>query len=56
MIELSVTISDRFKMTPFQLFAEDCDEVINIINYFLNKTPNKTEKPKPILYDGFWDF
>lgn len=57
MIELSVTIADRFRMTPFELYREECDEVISLINYYLEKdTPKKTAKPKPMNYDGFWDF
>ena len=57
MIELSVTIADRFKMTPFQLYREDCDAVITLINFYLNKgAPKETAKTKPMNYDGFWDF
>ena len=56
MIELSVTIADRFKMTPFQLYREDCDEVITLINFYLNKGKTETKAPQMIQYDGFWDF
>lgn len=58
LFELTITIADRFKMTPFEIFAQDCDEVISLINYFIIKgeeTENK--KPQqPQAADGFWDF
>ena len=44
-------------MTPFELYREECDEVISLINYYLEKdTPKETAKPKSMNYDGFWDF
>lgn len=44
-------------MTPFELYKQDCDEVIGIINYFLEKSEAEEKKPKPpAVEDGFWDF
>lgn len=44
-------------MTPFDVFQQDCDEVISLINYFLEKGEGEEKpaaaKPKD---DGFWDF
>ena len=41
-------------MTIFDLLREDTDEVIDLINYFINS--QEEEKPKePVQYDGFWD-
>ena len=59
MYDLTVTIADRFRMTPFEMFAQDCDEVISLINYFLEKGKAGNKKPKqqpPTVNDGFWDF
>jgi hypothetical protein len=57
--DLTVTIADRFRITPFEMFAQDCDEVISLINYFLEKSETEGKKPKqqpPTVNDGFWDF
>lgn len=59
MYDLTVTIADRFHITPFELFKQDCDEVISLINYFLAKSETESKKPKqrqPQANDGFWDF
>lgn len=49
-------------MTPFELFREDCEEVILIVNHFIEKgstggenTTTKTT-PENNFNDGFWDF
>ena len=55
--ELSITIADRFHITPFELYKQDCGEVIDLINYFLEKSEAEEKKPKPpAAEDGFWDF
>ena len=44
-------------MTPFELFREDCDEVISLINHFLTRGDENPEpKRQPQQPDGFWDF
>lgn len=47
-------------MTPFELYREDCDEVIMLINHFIERgndeqTTAKTT-PENNFNDGFWDF
>ena len=37
-----MTLSERLKMTPFDLFREDCGEVIAIINHFVEKGQRRT--------------
>lgn len=51
-------MADRFHITPFELYKQDCEEVIDLINYFLKKSENesKTKKQQPKGNDGFWDF
>ena len=58
MYDLSITLADRFKMTPFELFQQDCGEVIALINYFIEKgeTEKKPKQRQPQAGDGFWDF
>lgn len=58
LFELTITIADRFHITPFELFQQDCDEVISVINYFVIKgeeTENKKQK-QPQAADDFWNF
>lgn len=43
-------------MTPFDLFREDCGEVIAIINHFVEKGKEEQPEQAPAEYDGFWDF
>ena len=50
-------MADRFHITPFELYKQDCGEVIDLINYFLEKSEAEEKKPKPpAAEDGFWDF
>lgn len=54
-----MTIADKMKMTIFDLLRQDCGEVIDLINYFVDKSQEPEEKSKkinePTGYDGFWD-
>lgn len=56
--DLTITIADRFRMTPFEVFAQDCDEVVSLINYFLVKDQKKPKSKATgkKQNDGFWDF
>lgn len=55
MYDLSIAIADRFRMTPFELFAQDCDEVISLINYYIEKGSETGKPNQPRVNDGFWD-
>ena len=54
-----MTIADKMSMTIFELFREDCGEVIDLINFFVDKAEGfeekSTKKEEPTGYDGFWD-
>ncbi|MBQ3969755.1 MAG: hypothetical protein II685_04635 [Clostridia bacterium] len=53
-MELTITLANRFQMTPFEILKQDCDEVIDIVNHIIEKS----EENKPITpkQDNFWDF
>lgn len=42
-METTLTLADRFHVTPFVLFAQDVDEVIMVINHYLYKAENSTD-------------
>ena len=39
-------------MTPFELFQQDIDEVIMLINYYIEKDDNAETTPKRNAYGG----
>ena len=53
-MELTITLANRFQMTPFEILKQYCDEVIDIVNHIIEKS----EENKPITpkQDNFWDF
>lgn len=56
-MELTITLAKHFDMTPFDLNREDLFEVIDFINYFIDKgTETKKKPPEQPISDGFWDF
>lgn len=44
-METTLTLSANLNTTPFKVFEQDCDGVIMLINYFINKADNKKTKP-----------
>lgn len=48
-------MADRYHITPFELYRQDCDEVIMTINFFVAKGDEEDEHKEPVN-DGFWDF
>lgn len=55
-----MTIAEKMRMTIFDLFRQDCGEVIDLINYFVDKAQEPKEPKDTITgsstgYDGFWD-
>ena len=60
--ELTINLSNTLNTTPFELMAQDVDEVILLTNYFVEKsvqTPeieNKTVTKQTKQNDGFWSF
>lgn len=59
MLHLTVNLARQFEMTPFELDKQDYDEVIEFVNYFIEKGVEPEEQKKAVpepIYDGFWDF
>ena len=60
MLKTTITLAGNYNITPFEVMAQDTDEVIMLINYLLDlgrsgeSEPHKSDGPK--LNDGFWDF
>lgn len=40
MLATTDTIARSYNVTPFEILAQDCDEVIMVINYFIRKGEN----------------
>ena len=45
MLTTTETLARSFNVTPFEIMAQDCDEVILYINFLLYKAENKPETP-----------
>jgi hypothetical protein len=46
-METTFTLSRYFAMTPFALMEQDCDEVIMILNHFINKSSELPKEDTP---------
>ena len=55
-MDCTFTLADRYHITPFELYRQDCEEVIMTINFFVAKADEKDEDKPESIYDGFWDF
>ena len=55
-MDCTFTLADRYHITPFELYQQDCEEVIMTINFFVAKADEKDDDKKEPIYDGFWDF
>lgn len=56
-MKTTITLAGNYNVHPFELFAQDVDEMIMLINYLIalgDNTPAKTET-KAKRNDGFWD-
>lgn len=54
-MKTTMTIAANLNTSPFEVFEQDVDEVIMLINFYL-KLDNKEEINKPSRKDdGFWD-
>lgn len=59
MLKTTITIAGNYNITPFEVMAQDTDEVIMLINYLLELGRDKgNEQPEPRKpqRDNFWDF
>lgn len=50
-MEFTVETSKLYNVTPFEIFKQDKDEVIMLINYFIEKSRNKGEQQDTELDD-----
>jgi hypothetical protein len=54
----TIIIAGNYHLTPFDLFSQDADEVIMLLNYLSEAGgKEKEQENKPVSSnDGFWDF
>lgn len=50
-MDFTVETSKLYNVTPFEIFKQDKDEVIMLINYFIEKSRNKGEQQDTELDD-----
>lgn len=43
-MDFTVELAKSFNMTPFEVLKQDKDEVIMLINYFIEKSETETEE------------
>lgn len=62
-MDFTVELSKLFNLSPFEVLKQDKDEVIMLINYFIEKgdttnyvAPKEVTNAKTSASDGFWDF
>lgn len=53
-----MTLAEKYHTTPFDIFAQDANEVIILINYYVMLADEKDENTYPQGHqsDPFWDF
>lgn len=58
-MKTTMTLSTNLNCSPFEIFDQDVDEVIMLINFYLKlgETEGTVSSNKPQKHnDGFWDF
>lgn len=56
-MKTTITLAGNYNITPFEVMAQDADEVIMLINYLIDL--GQTREPEPQVTrekDNFWDF
>ena len=60
LLKTTITLAGNYKITPFEVMAQDTDDVIMLINYLidLGQQEHEEEQPEPRKpqKDSFWDF
>lgn len=58
LLKTTITLAGNYNITPFEVMAQDTDEVIMLINYLLELGQDqKTNEPSANKQkDNFWDF
>ena len=57
LMKTTITLAGNYNITPFEVMAQDTDEVIMLINYIIDL--GQTREPEPQATrekDNFWDF
>ena len=57
-MKTTIALAGNYKITPFEVMAQDTDEVIMLINYLLDLGRSSEEDTAPVKKqkDRFWDF
>lgn len=57
LMDFTVILSEKSNVLPFKIFKQDKDEVIMLINYYIQKGESEnTPVEKQSAKDDFWDF
>lgn len=57
-MDFTLEIAKSYSISPFDVMKQDKDEVIMLLNYFIEKSEATEIKHiinKPLKNDGFWD-
>lgn len=57
-MDATIIIAGNYHLTPFDIFSQDADEVIMLLNYLAEAGGKQKENENvPVSSDdGFWDF
>lgn len=58
-MKTTMTLAQNLSISPFEIFDQECDEVIMLINFYIKLGGNQeteTKVKQPHKNDGFWDF
>lgn len=53
---MTITLSQNLNCNYFEILQQDTDDVIFLINYFVELGSQKEEERPSKKDDGFWDF
>ena len=58
LLKTTITLAGNYGITPFEVMAQDTDDVIMLINYLLEigQDAKASEPPVKKQKDGFFDF
>ena len=56
-METTTTLAKSMNISTFDVFSQDVDDVITVLNYYiLSGETKQKEETKSSHNDGFWDF
>lgn len=57
LMKTTITLAGNYNVTPFEVMAQDADEVIMLINYLIDLGQTRDLEPQVKMQkDNFWDF